>query len=85
MENGSATGRNTDTLPAAKGFYIPAITESQVVGVLAVIPHKEQCEFSVSQVNQLEAFASLMASAFQRAKHSGEMGQTHVVTRSVKT
>ncbi len=70
MENAVPAGRNTDTLPSAKGFYIPAITENMVVGVLAIIPRLEQFEFSISQVNQLEAFATLIASAFQRARHT---------------
>lgn len=66
MQNGQIAGRNTDTLPSARGLYAPMNAEGETLGVLGLIPPQEGYEFPSAEVSQLETFASLIASAFGR-------------------
>jgi two-component system sensor histidine kinase KdpD len=66
LENKTTAGRGTDTLPSARGLYLPLNVEDEIFGVLGVIPLNER-EFGTEEEAQLETFAGLIASAFQRA------------------
>lgn len=72
LQNGQAAGRTTDTLPSARGLYVPMIAEEEILGVLGLIPPTMDHEFSSATISQLETFASLIASAFGRARRADE-------------
>jgi len=58
-------GKTTDTLPAAKGLYLPLRTSRGVVGVLGVHPADPQWLVSPEQLHLLEAFANQIALAVE--------------------
>ncbi len=64
------SGLGTNTIPGAKGFYIPVKTEEKVFGVLGVKPVKEF--FTAEQINILEALAGLTALAVARLELAAE-------------
>ena len=84
LQNGQAAGRNTDTLPSARGLYVPMITESETLGVLGLIPPTMDHEFSSTNISQLETFASLIASAFGRARRADEAEKAKVESEGEK-
>ena len=58
------SGFGTDTVPEAKGFYLPVKTEEKIFGVLGVRPFKQI--FTPDQINLLDALAGLAALAIAR-------------------
>lgn len=70
LESNQIAGRNTDTLPSARGLYFPLLVEKLSVGVLGVIPKIDDFEFTTSKISQLETITTLVASAFQRANRA---------------
>ena len=72
LSNGQIAGRNTDTLPSANGIYVPLAVENEIVGVLGLISRTSKYEFTNEEINQIETFASIIASAFQRANRAEE-------------
>ena len=70
LENNIIAGRGTDTMPSARGLYLPLSVEKEIFGVLGVIPHTER-DFGTEEEAQLETFAGLIAAAFQRANRAG--------------
>jgi len=58
------SGLGTDTLPGAKGFYLPVKTEEKIFGVLGVKPMKQL--FTPEQINILDALSGLAALAIAR-------------------
>jgi two-component system sensor histidine kinase KdpD len=58
------SGLGTDTLPAAKYFYLPVKTEEKIFGVLGVKPLKQY--FTPEQINILDALSGLAALAITR-------------------
>ncbi len=67
LNNGQLAGHNTDTLPSARGLYLPLSSEDEILGVLGLIPPSEDYNFTTSEISQLETFALLIASALQRS------------------
>ena len=58
--NRKQAGRFTDTLPSAKGFYVPLVREEKALGVLVVrVP--EETALSIAQRDLIAVFASQMA------------------------
>lgn len=84
LENGQIAGRHTDTLPSARGLYFPLIAEGSIHGALGLIPNQDDMVFTTAQISQLETFASLIASAFQRAKRADEAEAAKLDTESEK-
>lgn len=84
LQNGQIAGRNTDTLPSARGLYVPLMVEGQILGALGVLPEKTDYNFGGNDINRLEAYASLIASAFQRARRAEEAEKTKVESESQK-
>lgn len=84
IANGQIAGRNTDTLPSARGLYAPMNAEGETFGVLGLIPPAEAYEFTSSEISQLETFASLIASAFGRAHRAEEAERAKVESESEK-
>lgn len=83
FENSQQAGAGTDTLTATKGRYIPLIEEDIVVGVMGVIPLKEQ-ELQPEQLTTLEAFSTIIAISLQRATKSLEAEQSRIETEAEK-
>lgn len=68
--NAHRCGVGTDTLPEAKGFYLPVKSDDKILGVLGIKPLKPF--FSPEQLNILEALAGLTALAIARLKLAAE-------------
>lgn len=83
LQNGLIAGHNTDTLPSAKGIYVPLPVENEILGVLGLIP-TEPHEFTSGEISQLETFATLIASALQRAHRANEAEAAKVESESEK-
>lgn len=78
-------GLGTDTLPSAQALYVPLAGSSGVVGVIGAIPRDEEVEsFGSDQIDLLETFASISASALERASSAELVEQTLVEAESEK-
>jgi two-component system sensor histidine kinase KdpD len=66
-DHGKRAGMGSDTLPAAKGVYVPLGGERQTVGVLAVLPTNARRVLLPEQSHLLETFAGQIALALERA------------------
>jgi len=64
-DHGRMAGKTTDTLPAAKGLYLPLRTSRGVVGVLGLHPTDPQLLVSPDRLHLLEAFANQIALAVE--------------------
>jgi two-component system sensor histidine kinase KdpD len=62
-EHGRMAGKTTDTLPAAKGLYVPLRTSRGLVGVLGLHPADPALLVSPDRLHLLEAFANQIALA----------------------
>jgi two-component system sensor histidine kinase KdpD len=71
-DNGRRAGLGSDTLPAARGLYVPLGEERRTVGVLAVLPDNARRVLLPEQGHLLETFAGQIALALERA-HLGEV------------
>ncbi len=65
FDHGQAAGKTTQTLPAAKGLYLPLRTSRGVVGVLGVHPADPDSLASPERLHFLEAFANQIALAVE--------------------
>jgi two-component system sensor histidine kinase KdpD len=84
MQNGQMAGRATDTMPSAEGLYLPLQAENEVLGVLGLAPDQPQRAFTGAEILQFETFASVIASALQRARRSDEAAQSKVESENEK-
>lgn len=64
-DHGRRAGKTTDTLPAAKGLYLPLQTSRGIVGVLGVHPADPESLRSPERLHFLEAFANQIALAVE--------------------
>jgi two-component system sensor histidine kinase KdpD len=71
-DHGRRAGLGSDTLPAARGLYVPLGDERHTVGVLAVLPENARRVLLPEQGHLLETFAGQVALALERA-HLGEV------------
>ena len=67
-DHGRRAGLGSDTLPAARGLYVPLGDEQRTVGVLAVLPDNARRVLLPEQSHLLETFASQVALALERAR-----------------
>ena len=65
FDHGRRAGKTTDTLPAAKGLYLPLRTSRGIVGVLGVHPADPESLVSPERLHFLEAFANQIALAVE--------------------
>jgi two-component system sensor histidine kinase KdpD len=65
FDHGRPAGKTTQTLPAAKGLYLPLKTSRGVVGVLGVHPADPESLASPERLHFLEAFANQIALAVE--------------------
>ncbi len=59
-------GSGTNTMPSARGFYLPLSNGEKVFGVLGIIPKDPEKTFSAEENMLLESLAVQTASAFER-------------------
>ncbi|MGA2083505.1 MAG: sensor histidine kinase KdpD [Holophaga sp.] len=62
-----AAGIGTDTLPGAKGLYLPLKGAQEVIGVMGIQPTEAPARMEPDQRHLLEAFANQTAVALERA------------------
>ena len=67
FEHRQKAGRGTDTLPGAKGLYIPLVASSKTVGAMGIMSDDDVGPFGSEQIHVLENFANQVAMAFERA------------------
>ncbi|MFI4938255.1 MAG: DUF4118 domain-containing protein [Candidatus Berkiellales bacterium] len=60
------SGIGTDTMPSARGYYIPLISQEKVLGVLGVIPKDPKRTFNTEESTKLETFCLQIALALER-------------------
>lgn len=65
FDHGRPAGRTTDTLPAAKGLYLPLRTSRGTVGVLGIHPADPALLTAPDRMHLLEAFANQIALAVE--------------------
>jgi two-component system sensor histidine kinase KdpD len=78
FENRQAAGLGTDTLMAAKAFYLPMIALSGTVGVIGVLPHNPAVPFDIGEFHFLETFANQTAMAIERIVLAQEVNKEHL-------
>jgi two-component system, OmpR family, sensor histidine kinase KdpD len=85
-EHGQVAGQGTDTLPGAKGLYLPLLGSRGTVGVLGLRPNDPRKLQAPEQLHQLEAFASQTALAIERARlaEEAEQAQVHAETERLR-
>ncbi len=79
FEHGQAAGRDTDTLPAAQWRFIPLKTARGILGVIGVAPSESAQTLSPAQRRLFETFASLAATAIERAQLADKAQHAQVV------
>jgi two-component system sensor histidine kinase KdpD len=84
FNNQRIAGKNTDTLPSAKGIYMPLIAEDMINGVLCIIPKDATQNITISQIGRFETFASIIASSFARAKKAEQAENSKIALESEK-
>jgi two-component system, OmpR family, sensor histidine kinase KdpD len=67
-DHGRPAGLGTDTLPAARGQYLPLGEEGRTVGVLGVLPSNARRVLLPEQSHLLGTFAGQIALALERAR-----------------
>ncbi len=82
--NHRMAGRGTDTLPSAAGLYLPLLAENEMLGVLGFTPRDANRQFTGAEILQFETFASLIASALQRARRADEAESSRVDSENEK-
>lgn len=68
FEHGQAAGRDTETLPAAQMRFVPLKTARGILGVIGVAPSDGNKHLAPAQRRVFDAFASLAATALERAQ-----------------
>ena len=84
MQNAQMAGRATDTMPSARGLYLPLQAERETLGVFGVAPKVPERQFTGAEILQFETFASVIAGALQRARRSDEAAQSKVESENEK-
>jgi len=67
-DNKKVAGKDTDTLPGAKGIYLPFVGAEKTVGVIGVFPQEDKQFFNPEQFHILEMFVSQAALAVEGAQ-----------------
>ncbi len=81
--NAQIAGRGTDTLPSARGLYLPLMAENKTLGVLGLTPQDDRA-FTGADILVFETIASLIASALQRAQRADEAEKSRIDTENEK-
>jgi two-component system, OmpR family, sensor histidine kinase KdpD len=76
--HGQAAGLGTQTLPSARGIYLPLVASHGTMGVLGVYPVQLKRFDSPDQFHLLETFATQATLAIERAYLASEAEQTRL-------
>lgn len=68
FSHNQAAGTGTNTMPSARGYYLPLSNQELVLGVLGVIPKDPNHIFTTQETMMLEALALQAALALERVK-----------------
>ncbi|MBZ0306871.1 MAG: DUF4118 domain-containing protein, partial [Anaerolineae bacterium] len=66
--HGKQAGLNTETLPGAKGLYLPLAAAYGTIGVLGIYPYQKDLFMSHEQLHLLETFTNQTALAIERTQ-----------------
>jgi two-component system, OmpR family, sensor histidine kinase KdpD len=67
FSHNQSAGIGTNTMPSARGYYLPLSNGKKVWGVLGVIPKIHERSFSSEELMMLEALGIQLVSALERA------------------
>jgi two-component system sensor histidine kinase KdpD len=65
--NSHVAGVGTSTLPGAKALYLPLSGAKGLIGVIGILPSKQERMFDPDEMHLLETFVNQMALAVERA------------------
>jgi two-component system sensor histidine kinase KdpD len=83
VDNNQAAGRETDTLVGSRGYYVPLSASNGVYGSLGV-DLQESAMLDLSQKRLIDAVASQLAGAFERARFAKESHNAALKSESEK-
>jgi two-component system sensor histidine kinase KdpD len=66
-EHRQPAGLGSDTLPGAKGLYLPLVASAGAIGVVGILPNSTTEGFDPEQFHYLESFANQAAIAIERS------------------
>lgn len=72
-KHNQVAGSGTNTMPSARGYYIPLTNGGAIFGVLGIIPKDKNKTFSVEEITLLSSLAIQTASALERVKIADQM------------
>ena len=75
MKHRKPAGRGTDTLPGARGLWLPLTAADQPVAVLGVLLGKDRPAFDAADRDLLDALGTQAALALERARMHAERGE----------
>lgn len=78
FEHGLPAGLGTNTLPAAKGFYIPLLASQGKLGVVGLRPHRLESALTPAQIQLLETFTKQIGLALERTNLIQEAQQSQL-------
>ncbi|WP_394822800.1 ATP-binding protein [Pendulispora albinea] len=81
-QHAQLAGTGTDTLPSARGLYLPIRASRGVLGVLGVKPDSPELLLDPQRRQHLEAFVSQIAAAMERAELAEEAQRARVQVES---
>lgn len=84
FEHNKEAGKDTETLPGAKGLYLPVVGTGKAIGVLAVLPNAANWPLSAAQMNLLETFANTLGLALERTLLAKESHESRLEAESEK-
>ncbi|NBD25747.1 ATP-binding protein [Paenibacillus glycinis] len=82
FRHGEMAGKGTRTLKDFSGLFVPLRTEERTFGVMVIRTGNEDEALSAEELNLLEAFGGLAASAIARIKLSEEAKLAHLTAES---
>lgn len=74
LKNRKAAGRGTDTLPGARGLWLPLMGAATSVGVLGVLHRTERPALDAGERDLLDALGAQAALSLERARLQAERG-----------
>ncbi|BFU92250.1 MAG: Sensor protein KdpD [Nitrospira sp.] len=78
FDHNERAGLGTDTLPGVNALYLPLVSSTGPIGVVAVRPSESRKLLDPDQLHLLESLVNQTALAIERARLSEETQQAHV-------
>jgi len=76
-------GFGTNTMPSARGYYIPLSNGESVFGVLGIFPKDKNKTFSIEEITLLGSLAIQTASALERVKIAEQMQKEKAIQNKI--